>query len=197
MTIRSAAHQRGLTLVELLLSLSITAMVGLAIASMLAAVAYGTSSSKDMRSLVAINKTTNARISAAVRGSRQVLAQGDDYLVLWMVDTNEDGVPSLLEIRRIAREQPADELASYTASNTAPDTAYLLSDDFNTITKNLAGTDDFPRELWATQVTDWSVTRDDADPQKARLLSYTLSFVAGDLSDTAINTVSLRNGEEP
>ena len=57
MSHRSYAHparcRAGLTLVELIISLAIVALIGLTVASMLSAVAYGTDSGRDVRSSIA------------------------------------------------------------------------------------------------------------------------------------------------
>ncbi len=194
---KRVGRAKGLTLVELLLVLAATGLIGAAVASMLVAMSYGTSSSKDMRSLVASNKTVNARMSAAIRGSVMVLAQGNDYLVLWTEDTDENGAPSVQEIQRIAREEPGDELASYVAVNSATDTAHPLTDNFNTITQTLITNNDMERTLWATGVDRWDVLLDDATAQDAVIVSYQLSLITGNMSDTVINTVSLRNALSP
>ncbi len=190
--------RRGMTLIELLLAMMITAMVGAAIAGMLAAVSYGTDSSKDIRSLVARNKALSARVSAAIRGSKMVLDQGDNYLVLWMNDDDDNGVPSLLELRRINFDPGTGELSSYTAPDDAADVSYALDDDFVVITDalmgdDLAGTASFPKELWAKRVNSWTLALDNPDPQSARLVSYLIELSAGDMSDTALAAVGMRN----
>ena len=183
-----------MTLIELLLALAGTAMVGVAIATMLVAVAYGTQSDKDLRTLVVKYKTVDGRVSASLRGSHMVLAQGSDYLVLWMFDTDGSAAPNLSEIRRI--ECANGVLTSYKApDNLDPlyDVAYALADDFDAITAAIKGDATFPGEIWATDVTDWTIALNENDPQAATLVSYRLTFQAGILSDIAINAVALRN----
>ena len=187
------AARRGLTLVELLLAVMITAMIGATVAAMLTAVSYGTDSSKDMRSLVARNKALSARISATLRGSTMVLDQGDGFIVLWVSDDDDDDAPSLLEIRRLDYDPAADALSSYTAPDGTTDVYYDLNDDFEAITDALMGTADFPQTLWGAGVGSWTLALDNADPQAATLVSYQVSLAAGDLSDTAIAAVGLRN----
>ena len=190
---KSPRHRAGLSLIELLLALAATAVIGAAIASMLAATSYGTSSSRDMRALVARGKVINARIGAAIRGSRLILDEGDDFVILWTRDLDENDAPSLLEIRCIDRDAATDELSSYEAPTGTTDVPYNLTDDFKTITDALMGGPTFPAELWAKDVTAWTIDLNDADPQQATLVSYQLTLVTGDMSDTAINVVHLRN----
>jgi len=187
-------RRRGLTLVELLLALMITGMIGAAIAAMLAAVSYGTDSAKDIRSLVARNKALNARIAATIRSSTMVLESGSDYLVLWTNDSDEDGEPSLLEIRRLDFDSGSNEFSSYVAPDGTTDVYYQVGvTNFGTTTAALMGTASFPKELWATQVVSWTKALDDADATQADLVSFQIELMAGDLTDTAIAAVSLRN----
>lgn len=184
----------GLTLVEMLMALAITGLIGAAIASMLTAVSYGTSSSRDIRSLVVKNKTLGARLSAAVRQSAQLLDADDGYVVLWTKDLNASGAPDLLELRRIEFDGTSGELADYTPDPTATDVAYdLAADDFDAITTALIGTGDLVGKLWASEVSAWAIDLDEADPQDAVLVSFQLTLTAGSLSDTSVHAVSLRD----
>ncbi len=188
-----ATHQ-GLTLVEMLMALTITGLIGVAIASMLSAVAYGTDSSKDLRSLVVKNKTLSSRITAAVRSSAQLLDADDGYIVLWTKDLNESGQPDLLELQRIELDAGTDELTSYTPAGGAVDVAYDLdTDDFDAVTTALIGSGDLEGALWATGVSQWTIDIDEADPQDAGLVSFQLTLDAGGLTDTSITAVSLRD----
>jgi len=62
---------------------------------MLWAVSYGTDSARDMRVLVVKHTLVATRFTAAVRSAKMVLAQGDDYIILWQDDTNSNSVPEL------------------------------------------------------------------------------------------------------
>ncbi|MDH3584767.1 MAG: hypothetical protein OER86_11180, partial [Phycisphaerae bacterium] len=66
----------GLTLIELLLGLAITALVGLGVTMILVSASYGTTTQKELRSLAVRHKTIAARFDAALRASRKVLAAG-------------------------------------------------------------------------------------------------------------------------
>jgi len=184
----------GLTLVEMLMALAITGLIGAAIASMLSAVTYGTSSSRDIRSLVVKNKTLSTRITASIRESAQVLDAADGYVVLWTNDLNASGVPDLLELQRIELDTGTNELTSYTPDPSAIDVAYDLAiDDFDAITTALIGSGDLVDELWATGVAQWAVSVDTVDPLDATLVSFQLTLDAGGMSDTSVTAVSLRD----
>jgi len=184
---------RGLTLPELILALASTAIIGAAIDSMLAAVSYGTSSEKDLRTLVVKHKVVDGRLSAAIRSSHMVLDQGANFVVLWTSDLDGNGVPNLLELRRIEHDTANEELWSYQASSPPTDTQYQLTDNFGTITAGLKGQTWFPGTLWATNITNWTVTLNHVDPQQATLASYRITLSTGTMSDTTINAAALRN----
>ena len=96
--------RKALTLIELLLGIAATALIGLAISSMLFATAYGTDSDKDLRGLIIKQKLAANRLTAAIRSSKMILAKGTDYIVLWMSDSTGEGEPNLSEMRRIQRD---------------------------------------------------------------------------------------------
>ena len=190
-----------MTLVELLMALASTAMIGAAVAAMLSAVAYGTSSSKDMRSLVVKNKVVNARFSAAVRNASMVLEAGDDYLVLWRTDTDESETPCLGEIQWIEFDAANGRIRSYEADFSgltqaqidAANTEFALDTDFNAATSGDRGTAVFPAKVWAEAVADWTATVNNADEQQASLVSYRFEIEQEDVSDTLIGAAAMRN----
>ena len=194
----STSYARGaLTLVELLLAILGTVLVSMALAAMLAATAYATSNRTDVRSVAVKHKVIAGRMGAAIRSSKTVLDEGDDYLVLWMDDANLSGQPNLSEIRRIERDNATNELRSYKAPDSllpADDTEYdLLTDDFNAQTNSIKGTANFPLTLWAAGVTAWTITLDDGDPLLASLVSYRMTIAHDELLDTTIGATALRN----
>ena len=74
--------RRGFTTVELMMATVGVSLMAVGISSMLTVVAYGTTSSRDLRSLVVKQKAVSARINAAVRGSKMVLDSGLGLMVL-------------------------------------------------------------------------------------------------------------------
>ncbi len=195
-TTHTAFYRRsGLTLVEMMLAMSITAMVGLALTTMLSSVAYSTTSQAQLRRSNVRGKVLSTRIDTAIRSSKMVLAQGNDFLVLWMGDSRRNGVPNLSELRRIQRDDATGTLTSYKAPSglsEVNDTPYSPADDFGTITAGLMGTANFPSELWATGVTAWTQSLNQTNPQVVSLLSYALTLEIDSTSSTFTNTVSLR-----
>lgn len=194
------AHRRicygamhGLTIVELLMALTITGLIGAAIASMLFAVSHGTAETHDLRSLVVKNKTLTARIASVIRQSEQLLDADDGYVILWTKDLNDNGSPDLLELRRIGLNSATGELIDYTPDASAADATYQFTDDFDTITLSLIDSDILVGQLWATDVAQWQINLDDEDPQAATLVSFRLTLESGTLEDTSVDAVSMRD----
>jgi hypothetical protein len=237
---------RGFTLVELMMATVGVGLMAVGISSMLTVVAYGTTSSRDLRSLVVKQKAVSARINAAVRGSKMVLDSGLGLIVLWIHDDDEDGLPSLSEIRLVEFDQTTKQIVSYKANLAGltddvlalVDTALPLDSDFVDLTESFkdpqyfvsllgglvnnlpevadvggllgsiqetldpeSGVDAqtllnatlFKSEVWATGVTGFTLSMDNALSQQATLIGYQVTFEVGSLSDTTIGTAALRN----
>lgn len=136
--------RRGFTTIELMMATVGVSLMAVGISSMLTVVAYGTTSSRDLRSLVVKQKAVSARINAAVRGSKLVLDSGLGLMVLWIHDDNEDGLPSLSEIRLVEFNQQTGQIVSYKADLvgltddvlTTVDTALPLNTNFADLTES-------------------------------------------------------------
>ncbi|MCX5659911.1 MAG: prepilin-type N-terminal cleavage/methylation domain-containing protein [Planctomycetota bacterium] len=197
----ASRNSAGLTLVELLLAMTVTAIMGMAIAQMLIATSSATNSRNDMRALITRQKALTVRLDEAIRGSTMVLASGSNYLVLWMGDTRADDVPNLSEIRRIEYDSSLGQLISYKAvfpgswtqaAILAADTQYALTSNFNTVTTGLKGSSTFPAEIWSRNIAGWSITLNNASAQSATLVSYRITTTNGVYSNVIIGAVSPR-----
>jgi len=174
-----------MTLVELLMALGISGLVAVGVASMLVAVSYGTSSTREVRQLVVRVEVVEARLDAAVRGSKRVLSAGTDYVLLWAADTDGDATTDNNEVRLIERIAASSTLYSYADPAAGGD--FVDAASFRTTAKA-----SYPSQAWASSVTALSFTTD-ASPPNTRLLSYTFSVENGDVSDTAVGAVGIRN----
>ncbi|MBU0719325.1 MAG: hypothetical protein KJ749_13850, partial [Planctomycetes bacterium] len=196
------------TLVELLLALAITGLVSAAVAAMLMAVSYGTSSKRDLHSVVVKSRVVDARIASAIRGSRAILETGTDYLVLWTGDLNPNGTldaPDLSEIRLIERDGASDTLSSYGFPSNwtqgqidAANVTYQLTGNppgfFQSATAAAKTAGSFQPTLWGSDVTSISFALDGVAPDSTMLVSYRLALGAGDLSETVVGSASARYG---
>lgn len=199
---RKRRRSSAFTLVELILSAGITTLIGAAIASLFFAVSYGTASRNDMRALVPRQRTIVARLDASIRSSRMVLAIGSNFVVLWMADTRANSAPNLSELRRIEFDSTNKTVTSYKvtwpagwsqAMIDAADTQYTLGDDFGVITAALKGNSYFPPETWSRSVSTWSLTANKSSVQTATMVSYQITTVSGQTTNTLIGAAALRS----
>ncbi|UCD75598.1 MAG: prepilin-type N-terminal cleavage/methylation domain-containing protein [Phycisphaerales bacterium] len=91
--------RRGLTLLELMLALTVTALVAAAISGMMAAVTTGVNSRRDSRAVMVRASAAESRVSAYVAPSRCVLRVNPVSLVLWMSDDRESETVHATEVR--------------------------------------------------------------------------------------------------
>lgn len=89
----------GLTLVELMLSLTITAIIAAAIAGMMGAVGSGIDTHRDARTTMVSANLASNRINAYIVPAQCVLDGGGDGLVIWLNDARESDTVHGTEIR--------------------------------------------------------------------------------------------------
>ena len=99
----SARRRRGLTLVELLIALTITAMTALATASMLLMVSQSSTQDRESRSVVMRAHAAQSRLKAYLDPALCVLQQSlpKNALAVWLQDLPAPGMVNLSEIRVI------------------------------------------------------------------------------------------------
>jgi len=106
-TIRRA----GLSLVELMLALAITGMIGVGIASTMTMVAAGARGERDGRSAVLRTHALSVRLHAYLDSALGVLQHDPDRgVVVWLHDPGGEGAVHLTEIRVIWWEADAGRL---------------------------------------------------------------------------------------
>lgn len=193
-------HQRGLTLVEMLLATASTALIGLAIAGMLSMVAYGTQDAKDARSLVVQSKAVNTRLTAAIRQAGIVLAantandNGDDWIILWVPAADAVATsPRRSELHRLEYNSTARTLRSFRNTSPTGDVTYALTDNFKAITDALISSGTLTAEIWATGVDHLALRLNGATVQDANLVSYRLTLRHGNLTEQVVSAAALRN----
>lgn len=197
--------RRGLTLIELLLALLITSMVALAVASIVQAGVYGTSSRRDVRRLVVQAEELRTRLNDAIRQAQAVLAcgqavSGEKYIVLWTGDTNTTGNDqvSLSELQLIEWTPGTQRLASYqvaTAPN--PDTTYPPATNFYNAADQARDTGVLVGRVWAEHVSAFEITLDAKQPAQARMATWDLTLSNDQLSEPLVATVVLRAHRAP
>jgi type II secretory pathway pseudopilin PulG len=189
-----APRAGGLTLVELMLAVAITAIIGLGVASMLFAFTYGSSVQADDREAMVAAELVKIRMSETVQRSCKVLAKGSNYLVLWVTDANGNNQPELSELRRIEYDSTAKTLTSYKPPSTlSPDTTYnLATTDFNAVTSALKGTSSLPGQLWSS-ISSFAIVLDNVTVQAAKFVGWQITVTSRASSENAVGGAMLRN----
>lgn len=190
-----------MTMVELLLSLTITSLVALATATMMVGVSYGTTSRSQMREVGVRLKIVSSHLNAAMRGSKMILDSGTDYVILWTADTHTDDGPNPSELRLIQRDPSTCELRSYQVDFDAMtdtqieavDIRHALTDDFVSVTNMLKSGSMFPSTVWARHVSAFACSYVGDDPQAASLINYRLTVTHDGFSSQCVESVALRN----
>lgn len=91
--------RRGLTLIEFLLALGVTAIVAMAIAGMMGAVSSGATARSDFRAVTVLANAASSRLSAYIVPSRCVLDLNGSDATLWLDDSRESETVHATEIR--------------------------------------------------------------------------------------------------
>lgn len=102
----------GLTLVEFVVAMSITILIGAAASAMFFSISRGTTSRTDARRLNVRLQLIASRMDAAIRSSKMVMFRDPGTLVLWMGYTRENDEPDISEIRRIELTTATAQLMS-------------------------------------------------------------------------------------
>ncbi len=103
-------NRRGLTLLEMMLATSITAVIATAIASMMAAATDSLSSRDDGRQSAIRLATMQVRLGAYIAPSCCLLDKGNEQIILWFEDSRESNTVHASEIRWIQFNELDNEL---------------------------------------------------------------------------------------
>jgi len=101
---RHARLRRGFTLLETLLAISITAMVGAGIATMMTVLGSDASMQYDLRSVLVRSSAAQSRLSAYIAPARCLLVAEKGSLVLWFDDARDSNTIHASELRWITHD---------------------------------------------------------------------------------------------
>lgn len=91
------ADERGFSLIELLVVMSLLTMVGGAILSVVVATSRSNMFQDELRTVMDDGRVSLDRIRKELRGGRRVLAGSDRYHLYWWVDQNQNGLQETSE----------------------------------------------------------------------------------------------------
>lgn len=183
------AARRGLTFIELLIGLSITAFTCAILAVLINATAMGTSAQNDGRRALVRLQTLKSILEDEFGNARRILAAGNNYVVYWTGDRNDgvtpiNGAVNFSELRLLEID-PAGNLTIYctrwpdgmsTAAKSAADTAFAANSDWYTAVAAYKGTSNFSANTIATGATAMAVSLDNASPLAARYVHLRITL---------------------
>jgi hypothetical protein len=187
-----ATHCRGLTLIELLIGLSITATTCAILAVLINATAMGTSTQNDGRRALVRLQSLKATLQDEFVNARCILATGNNYVVYWMGDqpgsvTPVNGAVNFSELRLLEID-PSGNLNIYCtqwptgmsdAAKRSNDTTYAAASNWYATAAALKGTTYYNTNKLAAGATTLSVSLDSAAPTAARFIHLRIDFNDG------------------
>ncbi|MCA9295755.1 MAG: prepilin-type N-terminal cleavage/methylation domain-containing protein [Phycisphaerales bacterium] len=202
--IRSA--HRGLSLLELLLALSITAMVAAAISSMLSVVSVGIDSRRDSRTLMLRGQAAQLRLSAYIAPSRCILGASGANIALWLTDSRQSDTVHATEIRWLRYDSVNGELSVYYVAFPAgwtqtmkdlADLEYPRRTDWEAVFTAYSTAGQIDSVVLVDQIDSIDVTLDDVDAQLARIVQYEFTFIDMDADSDITVTSGVRMHHTP
>ena len=191
-------NRRGVTLLEMILAIGITAIVGAAIASMMAAVSNGLTSRDDGRRTAVQLATTQVRIAAYIAPARCILNGSNNSLVIWLNDNRESGTVHASEVRWLMFDESIKSFVvkfvafpeTWSQSMIdAADTECTQSTEYGSLLANLESAELISELVLVDGMEDCSIWIDDLDPLAAirACIRFSLSTNFGPSSDAIID----------
>jgi len=139
--------RRGLTLVELLVSIAVTALVAASVAATVSAVGVGLQGQDDAAQEVARLARAQARIADHLYRARMVLSQSETVATLWLPSEEFDGSPTNAtdydtihgkELRWYRVDRTNRIVTMQRTANASNSTVYALNTDWAALRTSLA-----------------------------------------------------------
>jgi type II secretory pathway pseudopilin PulG len=184
-------NARAFTLVELLLSAMITALVASASAALVSAVSSAVVSTKDSRQVKNCGNYLLGRIASTVRESRAVGSVTSTTISLWLDDTNGDDTANLNETGIIRYDSSTQKVSfeNMQTSATALTTTQLTN--VSTLSSLITGTDK-KSVVWGDGVT--SCTFDGYPSTTETRIVQARFFIGSGADATAFQTTASPKG---
>jgi len=142
-------------------------------------------------------EVVRARIDAAIRGARAVLASGSGYIVLWTCDTNPDGHVNLSELELIEVASGSTTVTAYLGPSATGDPTYPTSSNFYAVAQAAKSSGYFPATTWATNISNLAFIPDTASPILAKFVTWSLTLTDQQLSVPVVGGVTLAVWSQP
>ena len=205
-----ARRRLGLTLVELLIGLAITAVTCAILALLINATAVGTNTQNDgRRSLVRLQMVKSA-LEEEFTNCRAVLATGSNYVVYWIGDqpgavTPANNAVNLSEIRYLTVDASGNLNLWYfkcpagtsDAAILAYDTTCAANTNWYSLVVPLINTAYVPSTTLATGVTSLAASLDSASPTSAHYIHLRIDLNDGIVAKYIVLGVNIANPSAP
>ena len=201
----AAQARRGFTLVELMIALTITAMVAACIAIMVNSVAAGTTGTQDGRRHLVRMQALESRVLGTIHGASCILAAGNGYVVYWTGDANSDNCLQLSELGMLELDNTGT-LQKYTtvfpanfslAQIATANTRYAANTSWYAAAQTAKTTGYFSATAVAHNVTTFNVALDNVTPTAALLVTCNVQLSDGQVTRSGVIAGAIRNLQVP
>jgi hypothetical protein len=206
----ATAVRRGLTFIELLIGLSITAFTCAILAVLINATAMGTSTQNDGRRALVRLQTLKAVLEDEFVNARCILATGNNYVVYWTGDQPGAVTPANCAVNfselRLLEIDASGSLNIYCtrwstgmtdAAKLAADTTYAANSGWYDAAAALKGTSNFSTNPVATGATSLASSLDNASPNAAHHIHLRIHVNDGVVTRQFALGVTLANPAAP
>lgn len=107
-------HRKGLTLAELVMAMSITAVIGMSIAGVSVALSNAYADTQDFYKSLSSARSAMINIQSTIKNAGLVTAIDGDSIVLWHSDTNSDGKINISELTVLNFDSASNKINQYT-----------------------------------------------------------------------------------
>ncbi len=201
----------GMTLMELIIGLAITAVVAGVLAILINSTAAGTNSQNDGRRALVKMQSFKAQVGDVLSNARSILAVGSNYVVYWVGDqagavTPANGAVNLSELRLLEVDTTTGNLNLYAvqwpagfsnASILSADQTYAAGTAWYAACQTAKSGGYFSPTLIATNVTSLAAVLDAASCTQAKMISIVLNFSDTVNSRQAVLSACLANQVAP
>ena len=202
--------RRGMTLIELLIGLSITAVTCGILAVLIGATATGTNTQNDGRRALVRLQSLKATLQDEFINARCILAVGTNYVVYWIGDQPTSPVPgnnavNFSELRMMEIDASGNLNIWYckwpagtsNATIAANDPAYYVGTDWRATALALKGPTYYASNTLATGATSLNVTLDAASVNAAKYVHFRADVNDGTVTRQLVLGVALANPLTP
>ncbi len=191
-------------MVELMLAMSITAVMGVALTAMLSAISAGMDARHDTRTHLLQANAAQIRLAAYIKPSLAILDSDGSDVVLWFDDSRRSGTVHATEIRWLLYNEDEGTIIMFRVQfpsdwtlnqKLVADREYAPSTDWMAVYR------EFRQNEWITGfvlvdgLDDVAVSFDQALPRDSRHVTY--RFVARDSNVHSLVSASLQVPREP